>query len=71
MTTPAKLNEALRELDRLEADYKDKLRLLDGIPTDLISTRMALVEASREHDAVKIKAAQQQTEPALQQRFLQ
>ena len=71
MTTPGKLNESLRELDRLEADYEDDLRLLDGIPTDLISTRMALVEARRGRIAAKIQAAQQPTEPALQQRYLQ
>ena len=72
MTTPAKLNGALRELDRLEADYEDDLKLLDGIPTDLISTRMALVETRRELGAVKIKATQQQAGHALRlQRYLQ
>ena len=72
MTTPAKLNEALRELDRLKADYEEDLKLLDGIPTDLILARMALVETRRELNAAQIKATQQQAALALQlQRFLQ
>ena len=72
MTTTAKLNDVLRAIDRLKADYEEDLKLLDGIPTDLILARMALVETRPELNAGKSKATQQQAGQALRvQRFLQ
>ena len=69
MTTNAKLHEALREIERLKAHYEEDLKLLDGIPTDLILARMALVETRHNLDAVNIQAMQPQAEQL--QRFLQ
>ena len=72
MPKTATLNEALGELDRLEADYEADLKLLDGIHTKILLTRMAHEETRRELAAVQRQPTQQQAELPMQlQRFLQ
>ena len=69
MTTTTKLHTVLREIDRLQASYEEDLKFLDGIPTDLILARMALVETRRDLDAGNLQATLQQAEQL--QRYLQ